>query len=580
LPLPATLAIVVDAMKTFLPSWMLVAGFALAAGEARAAEFPLALQPNTEVDELFGYVPEYTQNVPSFDADNRVYIRSRDVDVHETSFFHTLEDGIWHERDFLQAIQAAYPDFERVHQGAGRFAERIVFDAENRAYSILNIRLRGGAHRNVLLFSKDRGETWEVHHLSNGGVFAMEHFVGHNELDGPPFLLLSRRSAGDHPDPWASYHEFYFVQPRIENGELVVPSYTENHINDDLISLGQHSGGASFSVTKNGKTHFVWVEVTDDDVPGTPTYIATYDHTTGSVGPHELIAYAPPKNNSHNRPGIVIDSEGYLHVVTGSHHGQNFYYTRSLVPNDAYSGWTDPEPVWGTGWTAVSGEDRGGQTYVALVCDPDDTLHLVFRHWRNGDALFDPTPANYYAALSYQRKPKGEPWSTPQPMVLPERGHYSNYYHKLAIDREGRLFLSLSYFDWTLDENKADPDESYWRRMVVVSHDGGDIWKLADTEDFADPPTPEPDPDPTSGNGDDGDDGDGGVDGDGTTGETRGETSSAATDGGEALPPAEDTGDGCGCRTRPKRTPWLGLVLGLGLLRRRRSGSAPSPERG
>ncbi len=448
--------------------------------------FPLALEPNREVDELFGYRPDYTRNVPSFDSRNRPYIRSRTVDYNETSFVHTWRNNGWIERDFLQAIRTAYPDFESVYRGAGWIGSRVVFDSEDRAYTIVNIRLTGGGHRNLLLFSEDHGESWEVHELSRGGVFAMEHFVGHNEIAGPPFLLLSRRGAGDHPGDWASYHEFHYLQPRIEDGQLVVPSYTSSHINDKLISLGQHSGGASFSVTKDGKTHFVWIEATEEEVPGTPTYVATYDHETRTLGDPEFLAYAPPANNSHNRPGIVMDSEGYLHVVTGSHHGQNFYYTRSREPNDAYSGWTDPEPVWDTGWTAISGEERGGQTYVALVCDPDDTLHLVFRHWRDADEYFTPPSGDYYAALSYQRKPKGGEWSEPRPLVLPERGRYSVYYHKLAVDRVGRLFLSFSYFDWELNEQATDPDERYWRRMVIVSDDGGDEWKLAGNRDFDD----------------------------------------------------------------------------------------------
>ncbi len=449
-------------------------------------EFPLALQPNREVDELFGYRPDYTRNVPSFDGENRPYLRSRTVDYHDTSFVHTWRDGAWRERDFVQAIRAAYPDFESFYRAAGWLGSRVVFDGEDRAYTIVTIRLSGGGVRNLLLFSEDYGESWDVRWLSNGGTFAMEHFVGHNEIEGPPFLLLSRRTAAQHPGDWASYHEFYFIQPRIENGELVIPSYTENPISNNLISLGQHSGGSSFSVTKDGKTHFVWIEATEEEVPGTPTYVATYDHATRTLGAPHFLAYAPPANNSHNRPGIVMDSEGYLHVVTGSHHGQNFYHTRSLEPNDAYSGWTDPEPVWDTGWTAVSGEERGGQTYVALVCDPDDTLHLVFRHWRNADAFFTPPSGNYYAALAYQRKPKGGEWSEPRPLVLPERGRYSIYYHKLAIDRLGRLFLSFSYFDWELDEQSTDPDERYWRRMVIVSDDGGDTWRLAGNRDFDD----------------------------------------------------------------------------------------------
>lgn len=515
---------------------------------------PFALEPDTELIELFGYAPDYTQNVPSFDVNNSVYIRSRGVDIHETSFFHVLEDGAWHERDFLDAVRDAYPDFERFHQGAGRFAERLVFDSENRAYSILNIRLTGGSHRNILLFSEDEGRSWEVHHLSNGGIFAMEHFVGHNEIHGPPFLLLSRRKADEHPDPWADYHEFYFVQPRIEDGRLVVPSYTENHINNNLISLGQHSGGSSCSVTRNGKTHFVWIEVTEDEVFGTPTYVATYNHATGHVGPHHLLFYAPPRNNSHNRPGIVIDSEGYLHVVTGAHHGESFYYTRSLLPDDAYSGWTEPEPVWNTGWTAVSGEERGGQTYVALVCDEDDTLHLVFRHWRNSDVFFNPAPSTYYAALSYQRKPKGGQWSSPEPLVLPERGNYSIYYHKLAIDHQSRLFLSLSYFDWVLYENRTDPNEAYWRRMVLVSHDRGGTWSLAETADFPEPVQSEPD----NGIDEDPDLPDAGND------ESTGPDDNDDTDTSNGR--ADNVSSGCGCLGRVNSM-LLVLLLGLTMIR-------------
>src|SRR5690625_1224746 len=268
------------------------------------------------------------------------------------------------------------------------------------------------------------------------------------------------------------------VQPRLVDNTLEIPPHV--HVTDALISLGQHSGGSSFVATRDGKTHFAWIEVTDDPVAGSPTYAATYDHETGTVGPKMLVAYAPPKNNSHNRPGVVLDSEGYIHVVTGSHHGENFFHVRSLQPGRVDLGWTDPAPVWEKGWRNSNGRgpERGGQTYVSLVCDADDTLHLAFRQWRYADLYFDDDP--YYAALSYQRKPKNGSWSEPIPLVIPERGIYAIYYQKLSLDHRGRLFLSASYFDNTLGER---PELGrYLRRMLLVSADGGDSWKFAETD--------------------------------------------------------------------------------------------------
>ncbi len=444
--------------------------------------FPLRLEIDREPSDLFGYNPDHTQNIPAFDSRNRPYIRSRGTDMDETAFIHTLENGEWVELDFLDAVRQAYPGFSRTVRGAGWITERLAFDRDDRAYMYLKIQLTNGQIRNLLLFSEDYCRTWAVREMNNGGDFAMEFNSGHNELDGAPFFLLSRNQVAQHPSNWAAYHAFYVLQPTIGIQGPIIPPL--QFINNELLSIGQHSGGSNFSATRNGKTHFFWIEPTLEDLPGTPTYAAVYDHATRTVGPKTLVAYAPPVNNSHNRPGVVMDSEGYLHLVTGSHHGQNFYYLRSLEPENVYGGWTDPEPVWGSGWRATNGEDRGGQTYVSLICDPDDTLHLVFRQWRNPDEFF-PT-GSYYAGLSHQRKPKGGDWTEPKLLVAPERERYAIYYQKLAVDRLGRLFVSFSHFNWSMDEA---PEHRYQRRMVILSDDGGDTWRLAETEDF-DTPAP------------------------------------------------------------------------------------------
>ena len=212
-----------------------------------------------------------------------------------------------------------------------------------------------------------------------------------------------------------------------------------------------------------------WAEATDpdEDVPGVPTYVATYDREAGRLGQPVLIGYGAPPNDVHNSPSITMDSRGYLHVLVGTH-GQPFQYARSLAPNDAHSGWTDAE--------AVGGGLR--QTYIGLVCGPDDTLHLSFRFWRHGA---DPFPASMHATLAYQRKRPGKPWEAPRVLIVAPFSEYSIFYHRLTIDRIGRLFLSYDYwstFWFYRTDHRGD------RRALMMSEDGGESWKLAESRDF------------------------------------------------------------------------------------------------
>lgn len=440
---------------------------------------PFVLEPDKSPEELFGYALEYTQNVPAFDSKNRPYIRSRTEDKDKTSFVHTLRDGKWVKKDFLGALKETWPDFAGTVSAAGWVGARVVFDANDTAYTLLTIRLADKSTKNVLLFSRDYCDTFKLHELPDGS-FAHEHDVGHNDIQGPPFIAIMRHFA-DHPARWTSRNSLYVLQPKFEGDNLATPAPVL--VTTDCFGMSQHSGGASFAVTKGNKTHFVWAEVTDEDVPGCPTFVATYDHDIGTVGEKKLLAYAPPINDVHNTPGICIDSAGYLHAVTGSH-GQPFKYCKSLEPNDAYSGWTEPVEVLETGWkTEDTDEDGAGrQTYLSLLCDEDDTLHIAFRQWRRD--VDKHHPGGYYAALSYQRKRKGLPWEKQaRPLLVAALPGYSIYYHKMALDRSNRLFLSFSYLSDQEIKKKTRPG-MYHDRMVIMSADSGDNWKPATTEDF------------------------------------------------------------------------------------------------
>lgn len=456
------------------------------AGTANAV---VVLQPGLSLAAQFGYGPDYTQSFPAFDSHNAPALRSRAASQDDTAFVHRLEGASWVRHDFLAALRAAYPDFAGTINGGGWDCSRIVFDNQDRAYTTLTIRLDEGAFKNVMLYSQDGCDTWNVVELPfgddvprydwrNWGNIAMEHFVGHNQLDGPPFLALWRQVA-PWKGIWSSRNKLYVVQPRFEGDQLVVPEPVL--VSDRFLGMIQCAGGSSFAVTDGELTHFVYCTIAPTTAHTTPTFAATYDHATGTVGPSTYVGGSVRGNDAHNTPGICSDSAGYLHVVTGAHGGP-CKYARSLAPHST-SLWTPASAVCASGYrTRTTDMDgRGAQAYVSLVCGPDDTLHLVTRQTRRDvDKYYR---GDGYMTLSYQRLRRGGVWSKPRPLVVPPAPGYSMYYQKLSIDHFGRLFLTASY------KNPSDLASTrlyrrYHHRMVLISDDGGGTWRFATTADF------------------------------------------------------------------------------------------------
>lgn len=68
-------------------------------------------------------------------------------------------------------------------------------------------------------------------------------------------------------------------------------------------------------------------------------YVVSYDHFTGDTdGPVEVGAYPIADDNDHGAPTLAIDSDGYLHVVWGSHNSAH-QHSVSDSPRDI-SAWT------------------------------------------------------------------------------------------------------------------------------------------------------------------------------------------------------------------------------------------------
>jgi hypothetical protein len=427
----------------------------------RPLDVPIALRPYEHENEQFGYLPDYpVENQVYFDLENRPFVRT-------AGGVQSLRDDAWVARELRAGVQPRSGPLGG--RSFGVSSTKVAFDRQGHVYV-----LGASGRQAALLYSTDGGNKFSAclapgrEHQTR--AFDMEQFSGHNVPEGPPPILRYTRTASDPRLIWRRINDLELFLPqqidaRLSLGEPIL-------VSSRCIGLSAHSGIPSSVVSRGAKVHVAWAEATEPgaDVPGVPTYVATYDRKAGALGKPALVGYGPPPNDVHNSPSITIDSQGYLHVLAGTH-GRPFQYARSLAPNDAHAGWTEAAPVG----------DGLRQTYIGLVCGPDDTLHLVFRLWRFGT---EPFPVSHHGTLAYQRKRPGQPWEAPRVVVVPPFSEYSVYYHRLTIDRLGRLFLSYDYWS-TYWFYRTD----HWgsRRSLLMSPDGGETWKLAATADFRQP---------------------------------------------------------------------------------------------
>jgi hypothetical protein len=468
---------------------LLALALALLAAPSARADRPLRINSTIGLRAQYGYAPRYERNLPSFDAEGNAYIRSRRATQDYSGDAFSLRDGAFRRSSLVAAIKRTYPGFRGTVNAGGWAGEAIEADARGRLYTLIQVRIRDGNLRNLLLYSTDAGRSWRVLRLPfdpprrspdgrNDGTTASEHLTGWNLRPNPP-LIAVWRPVGDWPGYRACRMALYVVQPRFEGDRLVLPEPVR--VSDRALGLIQAAGGASFAATVGSTTYITWAEVAPVSAPGSPVYVAAYDQSTGTLGPAQQVATARPVNDDHTTPGIVADSAGGLHVLSGGHNTP-FMYAHTATPADPAT-WSPPTPILSDGYRVPGRSPRGRQTYVSLVCTPSDRLVVVFRQWRCGvDAVFRGRP---YQTLAVQRLDPGGAWSAAERLAYCSRHRgYAQYYQKMSVDRLGRIFLSFNYFrpkDWPRDRRAAN---RYRHRMILVSEDGGEYWRFATLGDF------------------------------------------------------------------------------------------------
>ena len=410
---------------------------------------PLVLTPYNHENEQFAYAVDYpVGGQPYFDMENRPVI-------YAGNSIHTWREG---EGAWKQAI-VNLTDAQENNTRARARVSKIAFDRDNWYYT-LSSNTDGKA---VLLYSADRGQTFSAVPMPIDGSFDIEQFSGHNLHDGPPPIMCHRVTDRDPTRIWRSVNDVKLILPKKEGGKIVMPEPIT--VSRSGIGLSVHSGIPSSIVSRGDNVHIIWGEATDPEdrsIPGVPTYTATYNRRNGTLSQPALIGYGPPANDIHNTPCITMDSKGYLHALVGTH-GRTFLYARSRQPDTTTQGWTEATPL---------GENLP-QTYVGLICDQSDMLHVVFRMGRTPDNTF---PIGSSSSLSLMSKPAmADAWSEPRQLVVPAFTDYCVYYHRLVIDRNNRIFLSYDYWStyWFYRNDQAKS-----RRALMMSPDGGKNWRL------------------------------------------------------------------------------------------------------
>lgn len=464
---------------------------AWAAPVALAIDLPIGIDTQSTLGQQYGYTPLHPLNIPSFDLANRPLFRSRTESQHVTRWAVQVGPDGWISTPLLTAVKKAYPRFTGTVNAGGYVSERIEVDDCGRAYTLLQIRVRGGNLYNVLLYSLDGCRTWRLVTLPFGGkrvaydgrdngTAALEQYAGWNHSPRPP-LVAVWRPVSDWPGARASRNRLYVLKPYFRGGRLRLPDPTL--VSTRYIGQTYGAGGASFAASTATTSYVVWPEISRRGDSGTPTRVCTFDHATRTISERRLLAQARPRNDDHDAPGIVRDGAGYLHVLTGAHNAP-FLYTHSVNPLDATS-WTIPEQVLQGGHVSADGQKPGSarQTYLSLACLPDGSLVTAFRQSRRGvDADFD--GAQYDALCAQRRSPDGI-WSDAQRLVFRLDGPgYANYHQKLTVDRLGRLYLSLSHFSPVTVSGDERQDYRFTHRMVLVSADGGVTWDFSSPEGF------------------------------------------------------------------------------------------------
>ena len=210
--------------------------------------------------------------------------------------------------------------------------------------------------------------------------------------------------------------------------------------------------------------------------------LAKFDKETEELS--ETVNLDDQVYDNHGGPALLIDSEGYLHIFYGPHHGP-ISYRKSKKPFDI-NDWHEKEHI-------------GDQlTYPSVCIDSENTLYLVARH----------SDQNGPWSLQFFKKRQHETWSNSTDILISNnkkwvdegkqlyrKSGYVRWRKSLQLDPNGQtlhlLFQNGEYLPTDIVTNYQN-DNGFGSYFIgyMKSNDGGNTW-LAQNEEISLPATPQ-----------------------------------------------------------------------------------------
>jgi len=491
------------------------------------------------VRALYGYNPRYNPGYVSIDPQGRACLRSL------TAIDWLDAAGKWVEKDLLPPVRdyCRQNHWEAFTIGCNDADMTVRFDSDGDVYVLVQLRPldRAGKDKNwhdrtaLLLHARGLNQPWEWYHLPAGRTADFEKLDGHNRdaLSHPPVIVL-----GDYMYNKEADQQCYLLLPEKKaDGTLQFPKPLPIGVGsaEQLLMGPVHEGRGNFVISHGDKVFVaygsapqasdpknMWAKPRDPqwlaslhipaDHPanklmlepykgreihssdGLPTFVRVYDRKTAVFSDPVFIGYGGKFLDVHNWPALTIDSRGILHVILSGHCDQALY-THTLKPDDITQ-WSAPAFV-------MKGPDSADfchASYPSLTCDEKDNLLYVFR---SDTGVYD----HRLSAIS--KKAGSETWDNERSILVPVIDGYHAWEHALTYDSVSRRHY-LSFLEgwrpvdtqdhnsfarfiypfaqfpaWRVKEAKtagAIPEDS--EATVLISDDGGKIWRIATTPDF------------------------------------------------------------------------------------------------
>jgi len=418
-------------------------------------KLPIELQLYAHDQFQFAYEPDYPRETQFyFDCDNRPWtIADNSLKV--------LLDNEWKSVTFPGGVK---PDDRYPAGSFGNPGSAIGTDKNGFVYAIVN---RGS--QPYLLRASSKNLVAQLAPLPAGGNYMIEAYMGGKVSQYPPAVLHYKVNSAEKTSFWARRQLLEMYLPEIKDGKVQISDAIP--ITDNCVGMSAHSGIVSAVAADGDLLYLLWGATSDPAKkdPGVPTYTATYNRKTGKLSAPVLLAYAPPVNDVHNMSTLLVDSKGGRHVIIGAH-GKPFQY---LYCKPGENTWSKPQDM-----------SDLGQTYVGAILDDKGRIDLFCRTWQQGEDF----PGRFNAALYYQQMNPDNHWKPARPFAEVPLPGYAVFYHRVTVDRTGRVYLSFSYWSTWAAYRESFQNNSARRtsgadRLFFSSADG-EHWNLVTTEEL------------------------------------------------------------------------------------------------